>query len=125
MPGNPQPKNHRPLSCGTAMRACCRQAGTLLHVGAPTSSFSSGTEAAAERFQAMGHYRIYQLDPSDHITAGFSVECGSDTAAMRAARTLLERSAGVEVWKSANRLAHLSRPAVAGPLYGTYGRLGR
>ena len=57
--------------------------------------------AAAERFQAMGHYRIYQLDPSDHITAGFSVECGSDTAAMRAARTLLEleQSAGVEVWK--------------------------
>jgi hypothetical protein len=64
-----------------------------------------GTEAAAERFQAMGLYRIYQLDPSDHITAGFSV--------------------GVEVWKSFNRLAHLSRPAVAGPLYGTYGRLGR
>ena len=59
----------------------------------------------------MGHYRIYQLDPSDHITAGFSVECGSDAAAVRAARTLLERSAGVEVWKSANRLAHLSLEA--------------
>ena len=56
----------------------------------------------------MGHYRIYQLDPSDDIAAAFSVECGSDTAAMRAARTLLERSAGVEVWKSSNRLAHLS-----------------
>jgi hypothetical protein len=39
----------------------------------------------------MGHYRIYQLDPSDHVTAGFSVEC--------------------EVWKSANRLAHLSLEA--------------
>jgi hypothetical protein len=62
-------------------------------------------------FPAMGHYRIYQLDPSDHITAGFSVECGSDAAALRAARTLLERSAGVEVWKSANRLAHLSPEA--------------
>ena len=59
----------------------------------------------------MGHYRIYQLDPSDHITAGFSVECGSDAAAMRAARTLLERSAGVEVWKSNHRLAHLSAEA--------------
>ncbi len=59
----------------------------------------------------MGHYRIYQLDPSDHITAGFSVECGSDAAAMRAARTLLERSVGVEVSKSANRLAHLSPEA--------------
>ncbi len=59
----------------------------------------------------MGHYRIYQLDPSDHITAGFSVECGSDAAAMRAARTLLERSAGVEVWKSNHRLAHLSPEA--------------
>jgi hypothetical protein len=56
----------------------------------------------------MGHYRIYQLDPSDHIAAGFSVECGSDAAAVRAARTLLDRSAGVEVWKSNHRLAHLS-----------------
>ena len=59
----------------------------------------------------MGHYRIYQLDPSDHITAGFSVECGSDAVAMRAARTLLERSAGVEVWKSNNCIAHLSAQA--------------
>jgi hypothetical protein len=56
----------------------------------------------------MGHYRIYQIDPSDHITAGFSVECGSDAAAMRAARTLLERSDGVEVWKGDHCVAHLS-----------------
>ena len=59
----------------------------------------------------MGHYRIYQLDPSDHITAGFSVECGSDAAAMRAARTLLERSDGVEVSKCANCIACLNREA--------------
>jgi hypothetical protein len=59
----------------------------------------------------MGHYRFYELDPSDHITAGFSVECGSDAAAMRAARTLLERSAGVEVWKSSHCIAHLSPEA--------------
>ena len=59
----------------------------------------------------MGHYRFYELDPSDHITAGFSVECGSDAAAMRAARTLLERSAGVEVWKSNHCIAHLSPEA--------------
>ena len=48
----------------------------------------------------MGHYRFYELNPSDHITAGYSVECGSDAEAMRAARTLLERAAGVEVWTS-------------------------
>jgi hypothetical protein len=59
----------------------------------------------------MDHYRVYQLDPSDHITAGFSVECESDAAALRAARTLLERSAGVEVWKSTNCIAHLSPDA--------------
>ena len=56
----------------------------------------------------MGHYRIYQIDPSDHIRAGFSIECGSDAAAMRAARTLLERSDGVEVWKGDHCVAHLS-----------------
>jgi hypothetical protein len=59
----------------------------------------------------MGHYRIYQLDLSDHIMAGFSVECGSDIAAMRAARTFLERTAGVEVWKSDHCIAHLSAEA--------------
>jgi hypothetical protein len=59
----------------------------------------------------MGHYRFYELDPSDHIMAGYSVECGSDAAAMRAARTLLERAAGVEVWKSTNCVAHLSAEA--------------
>ena len=59
----------------------------------------------------MGHYRIYQLDPSDHITAGFSVECGSDAAAVQAARTLLERSDGVEVWKGHHCVAHLSLEA--------------
>ena len=56
----------------------------------------------------MGHYRFYELDPSDHITAGYSVECELDAAAMRAARTLSERSAGVEVWKSNHCMAHLS-----------------
>ena len=59
----------------------------------------------------MGHYRFYELDPFDHITAGYSVECGSDAAAMRAARTLLERSTGVEVWKSNHCMAHLSAEA--------------
>ena len=56
----------------------------------------------------MVHYRFYEISPSDHITAGYSVECESDTEAMRAARTLLERAVGVEVWKSNNRVAHLS-----------------
>jgi hypothetical protein len=65
----------------------------------------------------MGHYRIYQLDPSGHITAGFSVECRSDAAAMRAACTLLERSDGVEVWKGDHRVAHLN------PEAGSSGRL--
>jgi hypothetical protein len=62
-------------------------------------------------FPSMGHYRFYELDPSHHITAGYSVECGSDAEAMRAARTLLKRATGVEVWKSTNRVAHLSAEA--------------
>ena len=66
----------------------------------------------------MDHYRFYQLDASDHITAGYSVECVSDAAALRAARTLLERAAGVEVWKSNHCVAHLS--AEARHLWGHY-----
>jgi hypothetical protein len=56
-------------------------------------------------------YRFYELDPANHIVAGHSVECGSDDAALRAARTLLQRSAGVEVWRSNQRLARLSSGA--------------
>jgi hypothetical protein len=57
-----------------------------------------------------GHYRIYQLDPFDHIKAGFSVECGSDTAAMREGSHTPGTFSGVEVWKKSNCLAHLSTP---------------
>ena len=70
-----------------------------------------GQLGGCRTFPSMGHYRFYELDPSDHIMAGYSVECGSDAAAMRAARTLLERSAGVEVWKSNHCVAHLSAEA--------------
>jgi hypothetical protein len=59
----------------------------------------------------MTHYRFYQLDPADHIEAGYSVECASDDAALRAARSLLERSAGVELWTGNHCLAHLSMEA--------------
>jgi hypothetical protein len=55
----------------------------------------------------MGHYRFYQLDVADRIKGGYSVECGSDAAALRAARTLLQRSAAVEVWRSNRRVARL------------------
>ena len=56
-----------------------------------------------------GPLRFYKLSPSDHITAGHSIIRGSDAEAMRAARTLLERAGGEEVWTSNNFIvAHLS-----------------
>jgi hypothetical protein len=56
----------------------------------------------------MGHYRFYELDPSDQIKAGHSLECGSDAEARRAACMLLDRVAGVEVWKSERCVAHIT-----------------
>ena len=61
----------------------------------------------ARRFGGMGHYRVYQLDPSDHVAAGFSIECPSDNAAISAGRNLLARSAGVEVWQGNRCVVHL------------------
>ena len=57
----------------------------------------------------MTHYRIYQLDRSDHITAGHSIECGSDTDALRTAGRLLaqHRATAVEVWQGAGRIGRL------------------
>jgi len=49
----------------------------------------------------------FAADTADHIKAGYSVECGSDAEALRAARTLLGRSAVVEVWRSDQCVAHL------------------
>ena len=59
----------------------------------------------------MGLYRIYQLDPSDHITAVFRRVRIGRCGAARSSHTLGIRSIGVEVWKSANRLAHLNPEA--------------
>lgn len=55
----------------------------------------------------MDHYRFYELDHSDRIKAGRSVECRSDSDARRADLTLLERASKVEVWKSDVCLVHL------------------
>jgi len=57
----------------------------------------------------MNHYRFYELDHSEHIEAGYSVECGSDADAVRAASRLLENSpaAAVEVWQGPGRVIQL------------------
>jgi hypothetical protein len=60
----------------------------------------------------MGHYRFYELDLSDHLTVGYSLECGSDAEAMRAARTRLEWAAGIQVWNSDNCVAQLGAEAL-------------
>jgi hypothetical protein len=57
----------------------------------------------------MRHYRFYELDPADHITAGYSVDCPSDADAMRAAGRLLQRVPVVEVWEDTRCIAHLER----------------
>ena len=68
--------------------------------------------ASTSRYaRQMSHYRFYELDFADHIKVGYSVECGSDAAAIRAARTLLERSARVEVWNNNKCVAHLGADA--------------
>ena len=58
---------------------------------------------------SMAQYRIYELDPSDHITAGYTIECGSEADAMRAAGRLLQRepAAAVEVWQGIGRIGRL------------------
>ncbi|MFZ0019713.1 MAG: hypothetical protein WAL10_20495 [Acetobacteraceae bacterium] len=55
----------------------------------------------------MAIYRIYQLDPSDHILASHSFECHSDAAATQAALRLIDWTAAVEVWASNRRVVRL------------------
>jgi hypothetical protein len=64
---------------------------------------------ASGTFRGVNHYRFYELDHSDHIEAGYSVECGSDADAVRAAGRLLENSpaASVEVWQGPGRVIQL------------------
>jgi hypothetical protein len=57
----------------------------------------------------MRHYRFYELGPTGHITAGYSVDCISDADAMRAACRLLQRAPVVEIWEHTRRVAHLER----------------
>ena len=66
---------------------------------------------------AIAHYRIYELDPADHILADYSVMCGSDAAALVAAREPGDqRATAVEVWESGRCVAHLSAAEAAGIL---------
>jgi hypothetical protein len=63
---------------------------------------------------AIAHYRIYELDPADHILAGYSLMCASDAAALFAACQLGEkRAVAVEVWESGRCVAHLGAAEAA------------
>jgi hypothetical protein len=56
----------------------------------------------------VGHYRIYELDPANHILDGYSVVCRSDTAALAMASKGAENhAAAVEMWESNRRVARL------------------
>ena len=74
----------------------------------PCASLGVSNPVPARTLTIMGNYRFYELDRFNHIKAGHSVECGSDTAARRAAGTLLRRSARVEVWKRDHCVAHMT-----------------
>ena len=57
----------------------------------------------------MTHYRFYEIDARDHVSAGHSAECPSDEAAMGAARRLARQRhvAVIEVWQSARRIGRV------------------
>jgi hypothetical protein len=58
---------------------------------------------------AIANYRIYELDPADHILTGYTLVCGSDADALIAAHRLRDqRTTAVEVWESARFVAHPS-----------------
>ena len=63
------------------------------------------TKRLLERYRDMTHYRIYQLDRSNHITAGYSVECEADADAWQTAGA--NPATAVEVWQGAGRIGRL------------------
>jgi hypothetical protein len=96
----------RGLPAGSVLRSLARARSQL--------SPAVATTTAAGTLRGMTHYRIYQLDASDAITAGCFVGCGADTDALRTAGRLLERgsAAAVELWQAGWRISRLGR---AGP----------
>ncbi len=49
---------------------------------------------------AVAQYRIYELDPADHIVDGYSVICRSDAAALAMASNCgKNHAAAIEVWE--------------------------
>ena len=66
----------------------------------------------------MGHYRFYEIDPYDNITVGYSVECRSDTDALRA-HTFGTGSGGRSLEEQQPRRPPERRgPAALGPVAG-------
>jgi hypothetical protein len=56
----------------------------------------------------MALYRIYRLDPADHITDAYPVECRSDNVALNIAPRVWQWAASVEVWEGSRRVARLA-----------------
>jgi hypothetical protein len=57
---------------------------------------------------SLSHYRIYELDPADHVVDGYSVMCRSDTAALAmASKCAAQAAATVQVWENRRRVARL------------------
>ena len=52
----------------------------------------------------MPHYRIYLLDPQEHITAVREAECADDDTALAHAANAINGHAGAEVWDKSRKV---------------------
>ena len=84
-----------------------------------------GTSGSCRTFPSMGHYRFYELDPSDHIMAGYSVECGSTpTRCARLAHSWNGRPGRSLEEHQLRRPPERGGPVALGPLAGRLDRPG-
>jgi hypothetical protein len=56
----------------------------------------------------VANYRIYEIDPANHVTDDYSVVCRSDTAALAMASNGADnRAAAVDVWEGDRHVVRL------------------
>jgi hypothetical protein len=57
----------------------------------------------------MALYRIYLLDPGDHILGAENVECACDEAALTVGGQMLANHQGIEIWQQARLVGRPQR----------------
>jgi hypothetical protein len=88
-----------------SMREGC---GVLARYSVAMVTEAEPSDSGGISTMTVANYRIYEIDPANHVTDDYSVVCRSDTAALAMASNGADnRAAAVDVWEGDRHVVRL------------------